>query len=149
MAFADRGSKSDTAVVKASAWLVEPPAVRPATASFRSATEVMSCVSAVAVLAKLTIPIRLPEPMVPSPAPSVASSMISINVSAPAFMFSRGLPAMLPDRSSTRTISAGLAEISGAAERARVTFSVPSQSICDRLISLLEFVIPIVVLRFL
>ena len=148
MAFADRGSKSDTAVVKASAWLVEPPAVRPATASFRSATEVMSCVSAVAVLAKLTIPIRLPEPMVPS-APSVASSMISINVSAPAFMFSRGLPAMLPDRSSTRTISAGLAEISGAAERARLTFSVPSQSICDRLISLLEFVIPIVVLRFL
>ena len=93
---------------KASAWLVFPPAVRASTASFRSATEVMSWVSAVADPAKLTMPMRLPEPICPSAAPSVASSMMSMKVSAPAFMLARGGPVMLPDRSRTRTMSVGI-----------------------------------------
>ena len=62
----------------------------------------------------------------------------------PSFHVGKWLPAILPERSSTRTTSAGLEEMSGAADRARVTFSEPLQSIWAMLISLLEFVIPIV-----
>ena len=103
----------------------------------------MSCVLSVAVSEKLTIPMELPFPIVPSWEPSVAWSMMSIKALAPSFMFSSGLPAMLPERSSTSTISVGLDEISGEAESARVTFSVPSQSICVTFICLFAFVIPI------
>ena len=95
------------ALVKASAWLVEPPAVRPSTALLRVATEVISRVFCTASSAKLTIPIRLPMPMLPSWVPSVASSMISINVLAPAFMLASGAPDMLPERSSTSAMSVG------------------------------------------
>jgi len=45
---------------------VEPPALRLSTAASSAATEVMSCVFAVADAAKLTMPMRLPEPIVPS-----------------------------------------------------------------------------------
>ena len=72
LAFAEAGLKSCVALVKASAWLVEPPAVRELTAAFKSATEVMSCVLSVAVSEKLTIPMELPFPIVPSWEPSVA-----------------------------------------------------------------------------
>ena len=143
LAFVEAGSNSWIAFSKASAWFVDPPAERLSTAVFKSATEVISCVSAVAVFAKLTIPIRLPDPICPSWALSVASSIISINVFAPAFILARGDPAMLPERSSTRAMSVGFEEISGAAERARVTFSIPWQSIRLTLICLFEFVIPI------
>ena len=51
---------------------------------------------------------------------------------------------MLPERSRTKTISVGLEEISGAAESASVTFSVPLQLICVASICLLELVTPIV-----
>lgn len=129
LALDEAGSNSPTALVKASAWLVGPPAVRASTAASRSATEVISWVSAVAVPAKLTMPMRLPEPMIPSAVPSVASSMISMKVFAPTFRSARGWPAMLPERSSTSTMSVGLVEMSGAADRARVTFKVPPQSI--------------------
>lgn len=64
---------------------MDPPAVNPFTAAFSVATEVISWVSAVAVSEKLTTPMWLPEPMFPSLAPSVASSMISMKVSAPGF----------------------------------------------------------------
>ena len=60
LAFEDMGSNRPAATVKASAWLVEPPALSAFTAAFKSATEVISCVSAVAVSEKLTIPIWLP-----------------------------------------------------------------------------------------
>ena len=60
------GSNSSPALVKASAWLVEPAAVKLSTAAFRAATEVISWVSFVAVLAKLTTAIRLPPPICPS-----------------------------------------------------------------------------------
>ena len=92
---------------KASAWLVEPAAVRLSTAAFRAATEVISWVSFVAVLAKLTTAIRLPPPICPSWLPPVDSARISIKVLAPAFMLARGAPAILLDRSRTRTTSAG------------------------------------------
>ena len=132
LALLEAGSNRPAAVEKASAWLVFPPAVRASTASFRSATEVMSWVSAVADPAKLTMPMRLPEPICPSAAPSVASSMMSMKVSAPAFMLARGRPVMLPDRSRTRTMSVGLDMMSGAAVRARVTLlgASPSTMLC-------------------
>ena len=101
------GSNSSPALVKASAWLVEPAAVRLSTAAFRAATEVISWVSFVAVLAKLTTAIRLPPPICPSWLPPVDSARISIKVLAPAFMLARGAPAILLDRSRTRTTSAG------------------------------------------
>ena len=142
-ALEEAGSKSWTASAKASAWLVEPPAVSPSTADFRSSTEVIICVSAAAVLAKLTMAIRLPEPIFPSWELSVASSIMSIKVFAPIFMFSRGTPAILPERSRTRAISVGLDAMSGAAARARVTVRVPSQLIWVWEICLLEFTIPI------
>ena len=128
LAFDDIGSNSPAAVAKASAWLVDPPAVSAFTAAFRSATEVISCVSAVALSAKLTMAIRLPDPIVPSCVLSVASSMMSIKVSAPDFIFASGLPAMLPERSSTRTISTGLLVISGAAASERIIWKRPSQA---------------------
>ncbi len=59
------------------------------------------------------MPIRLPEPICPSGVPSVASSIISINLLAPLFKLSSGLPAMLPDLSRIRTISVGEVVISG------------------------------------
>ena len=62
----EEGSKRDAAVENASAWLVDPPAESAATAAFKSATEVISCVSADALPEKLTIPIWLPEPICPS-----------------------------------------------------------------------------------
>ena len=62
---------------------------------------------------------------------------------APAFIFARGLTVMLPERSNTKTISVGFEVISGEAERARVTFSVPSQSMRSTFIYLFELVTPI------
>ena len=59
----EAASNSSIALVNASPWLVLPPAVNELTAFFSVATEVISCVSAVAVLEKLTIPIWLPEPI--------------------------------------------------------------------------------------
>ena len=107
LAFADWGSKSCIAAEKAAAWLVEPEASSASAASLRAATEVISCVSAVAASAKLTIPILLPEPICPSIVPSVASSMMSMKVLAPAFMLASGAPLILPERSSTSTMSVG------------------------------------------
>ena len=66
LALEEAGSKSWIALEKASAWLVAPPAARPSTTFFKVSVEVMSPVSAVAILAKLTIPIWLPEPIFPS-----------------------------------------------------------------------------------
>ena len=68
----EAGSNSAVACSNASAWLVFPPAVSASMAVSRSATEVISCVSCVAVAAKLTMPMRLPEPISPSCALSVA-----------------------------------------------------------------------------
>lgn len=124
-AFEEAGSKSWAAVEKASAWLVSPPASRLSTADFKLATEVIRWVLVVAESAKLTIPMRLPEPIFPSWLLSVASSIISIKVFAPAFILARGDPVILPERSSTKTISVGFEAMSGAAESARVTFKVP------------------------
>ena len=120
LAFADWGSKSCIAAEKAAAWLVEPEASSASAASLRAATEVTSCVSAVAAWLKLTMPIRLPEPM------------------------ASGAPPRLSDRSRVRTMSVGLLTISGEAESARVTCSVPSQSMRSRLICLLVLVTPMV-----
>ena len=146
LALLELGSNSEIAFVKASAWLVLPPADRASTAFFSVATEVISWVSCTAVLEKLTMPMRLPEPISPDAWPPVDSEMISINVLAPVFMLASGSPVMLPDRSSTRAMSVGLVTISGAAVSARVTFRDPSQSMRSILITLLELVIPIVVL---
>ena len=143
LALEEAGSKSWIALEKASAWLVAPPAISPSTAFFKSSVEVISPVSATATLAKLTIPMWLPEPIFPSWELSVDSSIISIKVFAPSFILARGLPVMLPERSSTRTMSVGLEEISGAAESPRVTFTIPSQSILETSISLFAFVMPI------
>ena len=107
LALPEGGLNSSVALANASAWLVLPPADRASTASFRVSTEVMSAASTEAVSAKLTIPIRLPEPIYPSCTPSVASSMMSIKVLAPSFMLASGAPAMLPERSSTSTMSVG------------------------------------------
>src|SRR5699024_5961105 len=84
---------------------------------FSVSTEVISCASVAAVPEKLTMPILLPEPICPSCPLSVASSMMSINVLAPALRLARGGPAILPERSRTRTMSVGLEAISGAAAR--------------------------------
>lgn len=83
---AEEGSKSAMALEKASAWLVPPPAVRPSTADFRVAVSVMRGTLAVAVLAKLTTAMRLPEPIWPSTVLSVDWSMMSIKVLAPSFI---------------------------------------------------------------
>ena len=114
-ALVEGAASSSDALVKASAWLVLPPAVSASTAAFRSATEVISWVSCVAVLAKLTTAMRLPEPIWPSCVPSVASSIMSINAFAPFFRFASALPAILPDRSRISTMSVGFDTISGAA----------------------------------
>ena len=89
LAFDDVGSNSCTALVKASAWLVSPPAEMPSTAALSVATEVISCASTLALLAKLTMPMRLPEPIFPSCELSVDSSIISMNVFAPALQAAR------------------------------------------------------------
>ena len=125
--------------------MVLPSATRASTAFLSASTEVMSCVLSIAVSAKLTMPIRLPEPICPLAVPPVDSAMMSIKVLAPVFMLESGVPVMLPERSSTRTISVGLVIISGAAVSASVTRSDPSQSILLRFISLLELVTPICV----
>ena len=127
LALEEDGSNRSMALVKASAWLVLPPALSESTAFFRVSTEVMSWVLAVAVLAKLTTPMWLPEPIW-SGKPPVAWAMISMKLLAPSFRFSRGSPSMLPERSKVSTISVGLATISGAAVMASVTRTVPSQS---------------------
>ena len=128
--------------------MVLPPAVSWSTAFFSVSTEVMSCVFSVAVSAKLTMPMRLPEPIWPLAVPPVASAMISINVFAPVFILARGVPAILPERSNTRTISVGLEMISGAAVRESVTRRDPSQSMRVALMTLFEFVTPIVLPSF-
>ena len=110
-------------------------------ALLRSATEVISGALTVAVSAKLTMPMRLPEPM-ESGAPPVDSAKISTKALAPSFKFARGLPAILPERSRIRTISVGLEMISGAADRPRVTWRVPSQSIRSTSVRLVELVMP-------
>ena len=98
-------------------------------AARRACTEVISGASAVAVEAKLTIPMRLPPPIWPSCTPSVASSRMSTKVLAAFLRLSRGLPAMLPERSRSSTTSMGLETRSGSAVRARVTWKVPPQRI--------------------
>ena len=142
-ALLELGSKSEMALEKASAWLVLPAAARASTAFFRVSTEVMSCVLSIAVSAKLTMPIWLPKPIWPLAVPPVDSAMMSMKVLAPVFILASGVPVMLPERSSTRTMSVGFAIISGAAVSASVTRREPSQSIRSRFISLLEFVTPI------
>ena len=64
-------------------------------------------------------------------APPVDSEMISIKVLAPTFISAKGAPLMLPERSSTRTISVGFSTISGAAVRARVILKVSPQHIAE------------------
>lgn len=140
------GSKSEAAVEKAAAWLVVPPADSPWTAAFRSETEVIRLVSAVAELEKLVMAIRLPEPM-PAP-PPVDWAMMSMKVSAPSFMLASGTPAILPDRSSTSTISTGFSTILGAAERPNCTPSWPPQRISCWSMILLELVMPILMPPF-
>ena len=66
--------------------------------------------------------------------------MMSMNVFAPTFILASGVPAILPERSKTRTMSVGFEEISGLAARASVTFNVPLQSIWSTLICLFELV---------
>ena len=66
LALVDDGSKRASALVNASAWLVLPPEVKASTAELSVATEVISLASAVAVFAKLTMPIWLPPPILPS-----------------------------------------------------------------------------------
>ena len=147
-ALPELGENRAVAWAKASAWLVLPPADKASTASFSVSTEVIIWVSWVAVSAKLTIPMRLPAPISPVGWPPVDWAMISINVFAPAFILTSGVPAILPERSRTRAISTGLDMISGAAVSASVTFKEPSQSICWVLITLFEFVIPIRITSF-
>ena len=127
--------------------MVLPPAFRASTPFFSVSTEVMSWVLAMAVSAKLTTAIRLPEP-ISSGAPPVASAMMSIKVLDPSFMLLRGTPAMLPERSSSSTMSVGFEMISGAAVSARVTRRDPSQLIRSVLINLFEPVTPICVTSF-
>lgn len=95
------------------------------------------------------MPIRLPEPICPSCALSVASSMMSMNFFAPLLRLSSGLPAMLPDRSRIRTMSVGALVMSGEADSASVTFSVPAQSITSVLMTLFELFNPISTTPFL
>ena len=125
--------------------MVEPPALRLSTAVFSVSTEVISWVFWVAVSAKLTMPIRLPEPIWPSCELSVASSMMSINFFAPFFMLVSGLPDILPERSSTSTMSVGVLLMSGEADSASVTFKEPEQSIRSMLMVLFELFSPIVI----
>lgn len=66
LALFEDGSNIWVALVNASPWLVLPPADKPSTAAFRASTDVISCVSAVAELEKLTMAILLPEPISPS-----------------------------------------------------------------------------------
>ena len=136
------GSNSASALVNASAWLVEPPALNASTAALRSATEVINPVSCTAVSAKLTIPIRLPLPICPSCAPSVASSMMSMNTLAASFRLGR-LCAILPERSRISTISVGFVVMSGAAVSASVTLNVLPQGMAVTFVTFVELVIPI------
>ena len=115
-------SNSWVAVAKASPWLVLPPAVRASTAPFSWLTEAVKGASTTADEEKLTTPMRVPEPKSPLPLPSsVACCMMSIKVSDPSFMAASGTPDMLPERSSTNTISVGFSMMSGAAVSASVT----------------------------
>ena len=88
-------------------------------------TDVVSGDSSVAVDEKPTIPIALPEPIVPSFVPSVDSSMMSMNALAPAFRLSKGTPAILPDLSSISTMSVGELTMSGDALSASITLKLP------------------------
>ena len=108
LAFPELVSKRARAWLKASAWLVFPPAVSPSTAVFRSSTDVIIWVFCTAVLAKLTMPMRLPEPISPSGCPPVDCEMMSMKVLAPVFMLASGVPAILPERSRIRAMSVGL-----------------------------------------
>ena len=137
-------SSRSVAFWKASPWLVLPLETKESTAAFRASTEVLRGASTWALLAKLTTPMRLPEPIWPSAAPPVASARMSMKVFAPSFMLARGVPAMLPERSRTRAMSVGLAMMLGAAVSARVTCRDPSQSTRRTLTVLLAFVTPIV-----
>ena len=93
------------------------------------AAELIDSGKALAVLEKLTMPMRLPPPIWPSSLPSVDSSMIRMNFFAPLFRLAIGLPAMLWERSRISTMSTGLPAILGSAVRERVTLNVSPQSI--------------------
>ena len=62
---------------------------------------------------------------------------------APSFILASGSPAILPERSSIRTMSVGLDTISGAAVSDSKILKEPPHSIFDKFSSLLEFVTPI------
>lgn len=62
----------------------------------------------------------------------------------PGLEVDQGLPAMLPERSRTRTISVGWLLMSGEAASASVTLREPEQSIWSVLMILLELLRPIV-----
>ena len=53
--------------------------------------------------------------------------MMSMNVLTLAFMAAKGSPSMLPEQSSTMTMSAGLETMSGPAERERISSTSPPQ----------------------
>ncbi len=109
----EAGSNSSPALVNASAWLVEPAAVRLLTAAFKAATDVISWVSCVAVLAKLTTAIRLPPPIWPSwLATGGLCKDVNEGIRTGLHAGQRNASHAL-DRSSTRTISAGFSIMSG------------------------------------
>ena len=57
--------------------------------------------------------------------------MMSMNVLTLAFRAAKGSPSMLPEQSSTMTMSAGLETMSGPAERERI----PSTSLLQEMVS--------------
>ena len=113
-----------------------------------SSTEVIKDVSWVAVSAKLTTPMRLPLPISPEDAPPVASAMMSTNASAPFFILVNASPVILPERSSTRTMSVGFVIISGDAVSDNVTSTVPSHKMLFVLTVLLAKLTPTVMPPF-
>ena len=54
---------------------------------------------------------------------------LTVTLNGTNYQIQRGVPVMLPERSSTRTMSVGFDMMSGAAVSARVTRSEPLQSI--------------------
>ena len=74
--------------------------------------------------------------------------MISMNLSTPLFKLESGLPDMLPERSSISTMSVGFVMISGSPVSDSFILKIPPQSILEALISLLELVIPILLVPF-
>ena len=60
-------------------------------------------------------------------------------------MLVSGLPDILPERSSTSTMSVGVLLMSGEADSASVTFKEPEQSIRSMLMVLFELFSPIVI----